>query len=419
MIARRHASLALVLPTIIVLASCASSVPTGGTSPAATVDRAAATAPFVPAVVSELVAAVSQQNAVAFEAPASVVDGGVSQSSDSDGLVISLASANKPVKGDSFAKRLKKKAKSAYDAQDAYLGDLQEALAGDDLQVESVSVAVDSYAIDKKSGALTTKLHISRDLSSGVTWEEVIPYVTTIDSSTGEVSSLVVQDDSWRNAASSGSTQDVQDEPAVIPNDGSQLGEVPDESSAEQAGSDGTLQVESGLFTEDEATASTVALNSTQRAKIVTYAKKWWNKRNPAYTSVNVDCTNFVSQAMYAGGWTEVTGLYNSDTAWWHNGPDWPIPKSYAWASATSFYNFARTHSARVTRYSSVYDLRTGDLLQYDIGATGKDHSMVVTSTATGGPYLTYHTTDTLNKPFSTIAVGLQSQTPVWYALKV
>ena len=32
------------------------------------------------------------------------------------------------------------------------------------------------------------------------------------------------------------------------------------------------------------------------------YAYKWWNGRNPAYRSYELDCTNFISQVVKAGG---------------------------------------------------------------------------------------------------------------------
>ena len=36
--------------------------------------------------------------------------------------------------------------------------------------------------------------------------------------------------------------------------------------------------------------------------KAIEYAKKWWNKRNANYYSYILNCANFVSQCLYAGG---------------------------------------------------------------------------------------------------------------------
>ncbi|MCD8255354.1 MAG: amidase domain-containing protein [Oscillospiraceae bacterium] len=63
------------------------------------------------------------------------------------------------------------------------------------------------------------------------------------------------------------------------------------------------------------------ATNSTTfiRQNAVDYAVEWWNSRNSDYRDFGSnDCTNFVSQAMRAGGWTDVTGLYTNAKAWWY-----------------------------------------------------------------------------------------------------
>ena len=47
-------------------------------------------------------------------------------------------------------------------------------------------------------------------------------------------------------------------------------------------------------------------------SKAQAYADKWWNKRNPHYKSNSKDCANFVSQCLYAGGLSKMTG------SWYH-----------------------------------------------------------------------------------------------------
>jgi hypothetical protein len=37
-------------------------------------------------------------------------------------------------------------------------------------------------------------------------------------------------------------------------------------------------------------------------ANAKSYAEKWWNGRNQAFDSFTADCTNFVSQILWAGG---------------------------------------------------------------------------------------------------------------------
>ena len=51
--------------------------------------------------------------------------------------------------------------------------------------------------------------------------------------------------------------------------------------------------------------------------KAIEYAKKWWNGKNPNYKfNDGGDCANFVSQCLYAGGYSKMTGL-GSDG--WHH----------------------------------------------------------------------------------------------------
>lgn len=47
----------------------------------------------------------------------------------------------------------------------------------------------------------------------------------------------------------------------------------------------------------------------------ITYAQKWWNKRNPQYYSYGSDCANFVSQCLYAGRLSKMYG-YGRDSGW-------------------------------------------------------------------------------------------------------
>ena len=58
------------------------------------------------------------------------------------------------------------------------------------------------------------------------------------------------------------------------------------------------------------------------RQRAVEYALRWALGRNPMFPDYSGhghggDCTNFVSQAMLAGGWTTVTGWRADRTAWW------------------------------------------------------------------------------------------------------
>lgn len=52
------------------------------------------------------------------------------------------------------------------------------------------------------------------------------------------------------------------------------------------------------------------------------YLEKYWKNYNPSYRSFKNkggDCTNFISQALRAGGWKDKPGWYRNANYWWYN----------------------------------------------------------------------------------------------------
>lgn len=139
------------------------------------------------------------------------------------------------------------------------------------------------------------------------------------------------------------------------------------------------------------------------------YAYNWALSRNPSYRSWSNDCTNFISQAVRAGNWFDVSGWYLSNSAWWYNFAN----QSRTWINAESWWWFTynRPRGSIATYFS---DMRIGDVLQLDFDRNNVvDHSMVVTKKdANGTIYLSYHTTDTRNKSINTI---LSQYPSAWY----
>ncbi|MDQ3817164.1 MAG: amidase domain-containing protein [Acidobacteriota bacterium] len=141
------------------------------------------------------------------------------------------------------------------------------------------------------------------------------------------------------------------------------------------------------------------------RSAIVNYAYAYWYNYNPNYrrfdgNTQGGDCTNFVSQALRAGGWTNVPGWYQYNFVWWY---DW-LNQSYTWTSANYWFQFTNSRPrGTIARYIS--DLQPGDILQADWDRDGRiDHSMIVTKKDSyGNIYLTYHSNSTLNKSFYSI----------------
>ncbi|WP_329064278.1 amidase domain-containing protein [Streptomyces sp. NBC_01429] len=135
------------------------------------------------------------------------------------------------------------------------------------------------------------------------------------------------------------------------------------------------------------------------------YATTYWSKYNPEYPSFDGagaggDCTNFVSQALKAGGWKHVPGYTNDYQKWFGNSEI----QSYSFIGVNEFSWFALS-SQRATSLANVYQMDVGDVLQLDFDKDGsKDHSMIVTNrTQQGVPYLTYHSTNTYNRSVASL----------------
>ncbi|WFB10662.1 amidase domain-containing protein [Streptomyces sp. LX-29] len=133
------------------------------------------------------------------------------------------------------------------------------------------------------------------------------------------------------------------------------------------------------------------------------YAEKYWRNYNPAYRKFNDaggDCTNFISQALKAGGWKHDSGMYDDYRNWWYDARY----QTNSWVGADDWSWFA-LHSKRATNLANVYQMGLGDILQLDFDRNGsKDHSMITTYRSWSGvPYLTYHQTNTYRKSVASI----------------
>jgi len=135
------------------------------------------------------------------------------------------------------------------------------------------------------------------------------------------------------------------------------------------------------------------------RAAAVAYANQWWNSANPAYPYFEVDCTNFVSQCLRAGGGT-VWGAPNRSNGWWIQGNNW----SFSWSVAHSlrWYLETSTRGLRAVRVANPAQLMIGDVILYDFAGDGRvDHSTIVTSIQNGEPYVNAHTSNSINRHFA------------------
>ena len=149
---------------------------------------------------------------------------------------------------------------------------------------------------------------------------------------------------------------------------------------------------------------SAYLMATINREAVVDYAYEYWGPTdadyNPAYRNFNNsggDCTNFISQALRSGGWTDVPGWYRSTSAWWYN---W-LNQTRTWINAHYWWQFAR-YRPRVDNAMYLSELAPADIMQIDFNRDGyMDHSMIITAKDNNGNiYLTYHTTNTKDRPF-------------------
>lgn len=127
------------------------------------------------------------------------------------------------------------------------------------------------------------------------------------------------------------------------------------------------------------------------RLKAVQYAERWWNDYNPAYKKFDVDCTNYISQCLHAGG-APMRGYPNKGSGWWMRNNNW----SYSWAVANSLrvYLSESTLGLRAKEVLSPERLILGDVICYDFEGDGRyNHNTIVTGKdALGMPLVNAHT---------------------------
>ncbi len=128
----------------------------------------------------------------------------------------------------------------------------------------------------------------------------------------------------------------------------------------------------------------------------IEYARRWALSRNPAYydfDSLGGDCTNFVSQCVYAGG---AVMNYTRDYGWYYISPR---DRAAAWTGVEYFYNFM-TQNTGVGPYGeqvSISQAQAGDVVQLG-NSQGFYHSLFVLSTQRGIT-VAAHSNDVYGKP--------------------
>ncbi len=114
------------------------------------------------------------------------------------------------------------------------------------------------------------------------------------------------------------------------------------------------------------------------REKATAYAQKWAYKRNPVYydfENIGGDCTNFVSQCIYAGGgvmnYTPVLG-------WYYNSSD---DRSPSWTDVDYLFEFL-IENISVGPRGEVIEIENalvGDIIQFGDKDDDFYHSLIIT----------------------------------------
>ena len=148
------------------------------------------------------------------------------------------------------------------------------------------------------------------------------------------------------------------------------------------------------------------SLSTYNRQMAVEYANFWAFNRNPQYydySNLGGDCTNFISQCIYAG-----SGVmnYTRDIGWYYRNAN---DKAPAWTAARYLHPFLTRYTADPGPYGTEADvsqIEVGDIVQLAFQDTGTfTHSLFVVNcgspAAIGNIRINTHTYDRLDYPLT------------------
>lgn len=136
------------------------------------------------------------------------------------------------------------------------------------------------------------------------------------------------------------------------------------------------------------------------REKAIVYAKMWAFRRNPDFydfSRIGGDCTNFVSQCLYAGGgvmnFTPVTG-------WFYQNVN---ARTASWTGVEFLYNFLIQNQSEgpFAEETAMRNLRLGDVIQLGRETGDFYHTCLVSGFFFGTPLVATHSYDAFDKPLT------------------
>lgn len=140
--------------------------------------------------------------------------------------------------------------------------------------------------------------------------------------------------------------------------------------------------------------------NGYDDAAAVAYARRWAMARNPIYLDfhgLGGDCTNFVSQCLYAGsGVMNPTPVYG----WYYRTGNDRTP---SWTGVEYLYRFLAANKG-AGPYASETDAagaQPGDVVQLALRGAGFSHTALIVAVRDGEHYVAAHTLDSWMRPLS------------------
>lgn len=124
--------------------------------------------------------------------------------------------------------------------------------------------------------------------------------------------------------------------------------------------------------------------SSYDREEAARYALEWYNGYNTSkYYDAGLDCTNFVSQCLEAGGFrrTSSVGDWSSLNQWRPHSGTWENADLFSkyWSRFSSRYSYSIGRSSAYSINKSLSDnLRKGDVVQYGYGLDEIKHSQII-----------------------------------------
>lgn len=143
-----------------------------------------------------------------------------------------------------------------------------------------------------------------------------------------------------------------------------------------------------------------LVIKEYNRLHAVEYARRWALARNPLFfdfKGYGGDCTNFISQCIYAGccemNFTPIFG-------WYYRTPD---DRSAAWTGVEYFNNFITANEGvgPFAHEATAEEAELGDIIQLADDTGDFYHTLIITGIRDGEIYVSAHTNDVYNRKLS------------------